>query len=78
MVFPSMGLGGIREAVINNLKYQLVIVESFSILFLSRLRINISYPFLSDVLSHPVLEGKLNTNHVRARIIKSRTQRLHS
>jgi hypothetical protein len=28
-------------------------------------------------LSHPVLEGKPNANHVRARISNSRTQRLH-
>jgi hypothetical protein len=25
-------------------------------------------------LSHPILEGKLNANHVRARISNSRTQ----
>jgi hypothetical protein len=29
-------------------------------------------------MSHPVLEGKPNANHVRARIINSRTQRLHN
>jgi hypothetical protein len=29
------------------------------------------------LLSHPVLEGKPNANHVRARIRNSRTQRLH-
>jgi hypothetical protein len=29
-------------------------------------------------VSHPVLEGKPNTNHVRARIRNSRTRRLHS
>jgi hypothetical protein len=29
-------------------------------------------------MSHPVLEGKPNANHVRARIRNSRTQRLHS
>jgi hypothetical protein len=28
-------------------------------------------------VSHPVLEGKPNANHVRARISYSRTQRLH-
>jgi hypothetical protein len=28
-------------------------------------------------MSHPVLEGKPNANHVRARIRNSRTQRLH-
>jgi hypothetical protein len=28
-------------------------------------------------MSHPVLEGKANANHVRARIRNSRTQRLH-
>jgi hypothetical protein len=28
-------------------------------------------------VSHPVLEGKPNANHVRARIKNSRTQRLH-
>jgi hypothetical protein len=33
---------------------------------------------LDDVLlSHPVLEGKPNANHARARIKNSRTQRLH-
>jgi hypothetical protein len=38
--------------------------------------------FLADLvvlpLSHPVLEGKPNANHVRARIRNSRTQRLHN
>jgi hypothetical protein len=29
-------------------------------------------------LSHPVLEGKSNANHVRARISNSRTQQLHN
>jgi hypothetical protein len=29
-------------------------------------------------MSHPVLEGKPNANHVRARIRNSRTQRLHN
>jgi hypothetical protein len=29
-------------------------------------------------MSHPVLEGKPNTNHARARIRNSRTQRLHN
>jgi hypothetical protein len=31
----------------------------------------------AEHLSHPVLEGKPNANHVRARISNSRTQRLH-
>jgi hypothetical protein len=31
-----------------------------------------------EVLSHPVLEGKPNANHVRARIRNSRTQRLNN
>jgi hypothetical protein len=30
------------------------------------------------LLSHPVLEGKPNANHVRARISYSRTQQLHN
>jgi hypothetical protein len=30
------------------------------------------------ILSHPVLEGKPNANHVRARISYSRTQQLHN
>jgi hypothetical protein len=29
-------------------------------------------------VSHPVLEGKPNANHVRARISNSRTQQLHN
>jgi hypothetical protein len=29
-------------------------------------------------VSHPVLEGKPNANHVRARISNSRTQKLHN
>jgi hypothetical protein len=29
-------------------------------------------------MSHPVLEGKPNVNHVRARISNSRTQQLHN
>jgi hypothetical protein len=33
---------------------------------------------LSDLLSHPVLEGKPNANHVRARTSNSRTQQLHN
>jgi hypothetical protein len=33
---------------------------------------------LSVSLSHPVLEGKPNVNHVRARISNSRTQQLHN
>jgi hypothetical protein len=33
---------------------------------------------LRRVLSHPVLEGKPNANHVRARISYSRTQQLHN
>jgi hypothetical protein len=33
---------------------------------------------LSDSVSHPVLEGKPNANHVRARISNSRTQQLHN
>src|SRR5688572_30038859 len=34
--------------------------------------------FSSSNLSHPVLEGKPNANHVRARISNSRTQQLHN
>jgi hypothetical protein len=33
--------------------------------------------FMRGHLSHPVLEGKPNANHVRARIINSCTHRLH-
>jgi hypothetical protein len=37
------------------------------------------YPYpLVQALSHPVLEGKPNVNHVRARISYSRTQQLHN
>jgi hypothetical protein len=32
----------------------------------------------SPAVSHPVLEGKPNANHVRARISYSRTQQLHN
>jgi hypothetical protein len=35
-------------------------------------------PLAPGQVSHPVLEGKLNANHVRARIRNSHTQRLHS
>jgi hypothetical protein len=31
-----------------------------------------------QTVSHPVLEGKSNANHVRARIINSRTHQLHN
>jgi hypothetical protein len=34
--------------------------------------------FRQGELSHPVLEGKPNANHVRARIRNSRTQQLHN
>jgi hypothetical protein len=34
--------------------------------------------WLCALLSHPVLEGKPNANHVRARISYSRTQQLHN
>jgi hypothetical protein len=33
---------------------------------------------LETPLSHPVLEGKPNANHVRVRISYSRTQQLHN
>jgi hypothetical protein len=33
---------------------------------------------IAGKMSHPVLEGKLNANHVRARISYSRTQQLHN
>jgi hypothetical protein len=36
-----------------------------------------NYAVFEPYLSHPVLEGKPNANHVRARIRNSRTQRLH-
>jgi hypothetical protein len=35
-------------------------------------------PFKLLFVSHPVLEGKPNANHVRARISYSRTQQLHN
>jgi hypothetical protein len=35
------------------------------------------FSMISDYVSHPVLEGKSNANHVRVRIRNSRTQRLH-
>jgi hypothetical protein len=34
--------------------------------------------FEANWLSHPVLEGKPNANHERARIRNSRSQRLHN
>jgi hypothetical protein len=34
-------------------------------------------PYFDGEVSHPVLEGKPNANHVRARIRNSCTQRLH-
>jgi hypothetical protein len=33
---------------------------------------------VGGALSHPILEGKPNANHVRARISYSRTQQLHN
>jgi hypothetical protein len=33
---------------------------------------------LGSAVSHPILEGKPNVNHVRARISNSRTQQLHN
>jgi hypothetical protein len=38
---------------------------------------NLTNMFLSITLSHPVLEGKPNANHVHARIRNSCTRRLH-
>jgi hypothetical protein len=35
-------------------------------------------PLVGGDVSHPVLEGKPNVNHVRARISYSRTQQLHN
>jgi hypothetical protein len=32
---------------------------------------------MAKTMSHPVLKGKPNANHVRARIRNSRTRRLH-
>jgi hypothetical protein len=34
--------------------------------------------FLDSQVSHPVLEGKPNANHVRAKISNSRTNQLHN
>jgi hypothetical protein len=34
--------------------------------------------YFCTYMSHPVLEGKPNANHVRARISYSRTQQLHN
>jgi hypothetical protein len=47
------------------------------------LKIVLGITTLTDVtvlgeLSHPVLEGKPNANHVRARISYSRTHQLHN
>jgi hypothetical protein len=47
----------------------------------THLPINFHYYFESNLhvlLSHPVLEGKPNASHVRARISNSRTQQLHN
>jgi hypothetical protein len=45
-----------------------------------KVRTHFSKLFLQKYLlvSHPVLEGKPNANHVRARISYSRTQQLHN
>jgi hypothetical protein len=45
---------------------------------MGRLGLKWLFPFSREFLSHPVLEGKLNANHVRARISYSRTQQLHN
>jgi hypothetical protein len=37
-----------------------------------------SHKMKSHLLSHPVLEGKPNANHIRVRISNSRTQQLHN
>jgi hypothetical protein len=42
--------------------------------------VDMEYPYNAIIgrVSHPVLEGKPNANHVRARISYSRTQQLHN
>jgi hypothetical protein len=40
--------------------------------------LSLEVPLLRGLLSHPVLEGKPNVNHVCARIRNSRKQRLHN
>jgi hypothetical protein len=43
-----------------------------------KVRIRVHVRALIPLMSHPVLEGKTNANHVCARIRNSRTQRLHN
>jgi hypothetical protein len=54
----------------------LVLLERASGPLADPYRMGLGHPLGS--LSHPVLEGKPNANHVRARISYSRTQQLHN
>jgi hypothetical protein len=47
-------------------------------ILLHHLCCSLQLTLLSSILSHPVLEGKPNANHVCARISNSRTQQLHN
>jgi hypothetical protein len=49
-----------------------------AVYYLCRLQMSRFRRVLLRQLSHPILEGKLNANHVRARISNSRTQQLHN
>jgi hypothetical protein len=56
--------------------------NTFRIIFKVPTNIFCSYEYIRlrchTMMSHPVLEGKPNANHVRARISNSRTQQLHN
>ena len=56
--------------------------EQGSEILRTTIQLQVSGPTVSTALippmSHPVLEGKPNANHVRARISNSRTQQLHN
>ena len=59
--------------LVDSLDYNLLSVSQ-----LCQMGYNCLFTDVGVTVSHPVLEGKPNANHVRARINYSRTQQLHN
>jgi hypothetical protein len=64
--------------VIPSIRLGEFILGSLTLVLIMLLCIRVRHLVLGNQLSHPVLEGKPNVNHVRARISNSRTQQLHN
>jgi hypothetical protein len=54
------------------------LTKCLDLTFFTWSQVDLYYDLFQAQLSHPVLEGKPNANHVRAMIRNSHTQRLHN